>query len=205
MITKSQRITLMAELWPAACRQQGWDENDKTMRYAVFAEVLGDREPHKSNLAAGGHISANDFLSEGERDDFGAIKRHLLLLSGKDLLQADPVRRRLLWIVTDRLMPCYRVYKPGAALETILRERFSRIKGVNTIDDLSLTNVKKLIYTLTARVNTARKAAGDTPHEMCQAAEVQCWRPPPSKCPQCQEFIRQEVTAGEVPAENEPF
>ena len=62
MLTKNQRISLMAELWPNACAFQGWNEDDKERRYALFAKILGNREPHKTTLASGGHISANDFI-----------------------------------------------------------------------------------------------------------------------------------------------
>ena len=100
MINAKQRIHLMAELWPGACAFQGWNRNDDQKRYDLFAKVLGDREPHKATLA---NISCNDFLKTNQRDDFGEVKRELLVLSAADLRQESPVRRTRLWIIRRRL------------------------------------------------------------------------------------------------------
>src|SRR5208282_1531236 len=93
MMTDEQRKALNGRYWPAACRQQGWTVSDRSRLYAIYAEVLGDRNPHKATLARGDRISGNDFISNDQRDDFGDVKRRLQLLAGKDLLQEDPVRR----------------------------------------------------------------------------------------------------------------
>lgn len=176
MITRAQKIHLMAELWPNACAHQGWDEADKPKRYALFARILGQRDPHKATLAAGRDISCNHFVKTAERDDFGDVKNELLLLAGADLIQDSPTRRTFLWVIEQRLMPCYRVYKAEASLETILRERFGRVKGINTIHDLRDADLEKLIFTIEARVNVARAAAGDTHHGMADRAGVKPWR-----------------------------
>jgi hypothetical protein len=191
MLTKNQRVHLMAELWPNACVFQGWNENDKERRYEFFARVLGSREPHKTTLARGGHISANDFIKTDQQDDFGDVKRELLLLAAADLRQESPVRRTRLWIIRRRLAPCLHIYKAGA-LDTILRERFKRARQVNGIEDLSDGDLEKLIWTLEARVNAARNEAGDSHHEMCLEARVKRWKLCPKDCEHCAAEAAQE-------------
>ena len=185
MINRKQKIHLMADLWPAACSQQDWPIKDDARRYALFADVLGHWPEHAATLAAGGHISCNDFVKSRDRDDFGEVKARLLLLAAADLTQSDPVRRTRLWIIRERLMPCYRLYRPGPALTTILHERFKRVAGINDLEDLGSDDLQKIIFTLEARVHQARKSAGQTKHEMCQAAGVLCWSPAPVDCGEC--------------------
>lgn len=182
MTSQNQKIHLNAELWPDACKQQGWNPRDRDKLYDIYARVLGHLEPHKTKLAKGGRISACDFKSVGTRDDFGEVKKELLLLAGKDLLGDSPGRRRLLWIIEQRLTPCYRLYRPEAALDTILRERFGRRRGLNTIHDLADPDLEKLIFTLEGRVNDCRNEAGHSHHEMCAKAEVELWKPCPKDC-----------------------
>lgn len=205
MISKEQRIYLMADLWPSACKQQGWQRNDDARRYALFAEVLGHFPDHARTLADGGHISCNDFKKTRDRDDFGAVKARMLILAAADLRDEDPVKRTRLWIVNDRLIPCYRLYRPGAALAMILKERFKRIDGINGLEDLTLKQLEHLIFTLEARINSLRSDAGHSKHEMCQAANVDCWNPGPGSCKECVSaapFVQQSIP---VMAENEPF
>lgn len=208
MTTQKQKIHLNAELWPAACKQQGWEARDRAKLYEIYARKLGHLEPHKTTLARGGRISACDFVSGSDRDDFGEVKKELLLLAGADLLESDPVRQRRLWIIEQRLMPCYRLYKADG-LETILRERFGRIRNVNTIHDLSNDNLEKLIFTLEARINTARNEAGDSHHEMCHNAGVETWKPCAKECylcaPQAPDNL-ETVPAGETTTSDDvPF
>jgi hypothetical protein len=220
MINKEQRVYLMADLWPNACKQQGWDRNDNARRYALFAELLGHWPDHKRTLDGGGHISCNDFVKTRDRDDFGTVKARLLLLAAADLLEDDPVKRTRLWIVNYRLIPCYRLYRPGTALTTIMKERFKRVPGMKVLEDLTSEELEHLIFTLEARVNTLRNVAGHTKHEMCQAANVDCWNPGPDNCPKCNRETRddkeiekameidEDMAAGPVlpgGSENEPF
>lgn len=204
MTTQAQKIHLNAELWPAACRQQGWKPKDREKLYEIYARVLGEREPHMSKLAEGGRISACDFVSAPGRDDFGDVKKELQLLAGNDLLQADPIRRQRLWKIRSRLMPCYRVYRPDAALETILRDRFKRVRLVNGIDDLGSADLEKLIWTLEARVNVCRNDAGETHHQMCDKARVKPWRCP-AKCERCAQVYRNNLSGKSAEAVAEYF
>lgn len=67
-MTTNQRITLMADWWPAACVAQGWSPNDRAQRLAVLSEAVG--RPLKS---------ASELDSV---EDVSRVKRHLGKLSG---------------------------------------------------------------------------------------------------------------------------
>ena len=185
-ITKAQRIYLMGTLWPDACQFQGWQVKDEARRYQVYAETLGYWADHAKTLEKGRPIRTADFVKGADRDDFGEIKRALLDLAGLKAKQRDdPARQTLLWVIAHRLMPCYALYRPGKALETILQERFKRISGWNTVADLEPADLKKLIYTLEARVHAAMSEAGETHHKMCRRAGVERWKPCPAGCVEC--------------------
>lgn len=66
-MTKKQRVHLMADLWPGACRAQGWDKNDRALRVRVLSD------------AAGRQLSSSSDLNG--TDDFDRVKRHLLTLA----------------------------------------------------------------------------------------------------------------------------
>jgi hypothetical protein len=86
MLSKSQRIHFMAELWPNACAAQGWNRADDEKRYDLFAQLLGRKPRHAQTLARGHHISLNDF----DNSDFDAVKAHLQMLAG---LIGNPIGR----------------------------------------------------------------------------------------------------------------
>jgi hypothetical protein len=185
-ITSQQRIYLMSTLWRNAARFQGWAESDEARRYWVYAQVLGHWPDHAKTLAKGKTIRTRDFVKSADRDDFGAVKRELLDLAGlKAKPGDDPVKRTKVWVIQQRLMPCYLLYRPGTALATILHDRFKRYAGLNSVEDLSPADLDNVIMTLEARVNVVRNEAGDSHHAMCARAGVQRWKPCGKDCPEC--------------------
>lgn len=69
-MSKLQRTWFMATIWPDACKAQGWNKSDSEKRYDLFARVLARVPRHAATLAAGGHISFNDF----DQADFDKVK-----------------------------------------------------------------------------------------------------------------------------------
>jgi len=49
-MTKSQRITLQADWWPAACRAQGWKTGDRDLRLRVCAWAVSLANPSQHDL-----------------------------------------------------------------------------------------------------------------------------------------------------------
>lgn len=191
---------MMADLWPKAAAAQGWNKSDNEKRYDVFARVLGRIPRHAAKLAAGEHISFNDF----DQADFDAVKAEMGHLADnlKATIETDhPAigKERRLRHQIDELLRCLALYieRVDAYLRPILAAKF---KGRTSIDDLSALPVLKdkgvgpselmrCLMTLRQIVNQKRNAAGHSVHEMNLLAAVPC------HCKQCQT----------VPASNQPF
>lgn len=184
------------ELWANACAYQGWDRLSTKDREAKRKEIMAD--------VFGGPKSAKDVNKDKE---FGAIKARFLMLAGnvqggvEDGKAKFDNKRRLLWVIEQKkkLIALYQDH-PDEYLHTVLRERFKRFNGLNSIDDLSAerTNEKpsqleQLIFTLSARINDMRNDAGHTIHEMNTLARVPCAK----TCKAC-EFIHREQVSGET-------
>lgn len=180
-MTPKQRIHLMAELWPQACEAQGWRREDNELRYDIFAQVLGRIPRHAQTLAAGHHISANDF----DNSDFDRVKAHLKFLADNiaGAIETDHPdlgeRRRYLWLIRNdlhRLMEALGVpFNPY--LTAILRAEHH----AQDLDLLDTPAIYRLVLTLTARIDSKRRAKGWTKHDLYHAAALRC----PPGCRQC--------------------
>ena len=93
-MTKSQRITLNADWWPAACRTQGWNSGDRELRLRVCSWAVSLENPtqaelleaiHSDRVPAGMLTSCNDLNNRGDID---RVKACLGML-------ADNVKRTL--------------------------------------------------------------------------------------------------------------
>lgn len=111
-MSPKQHRALRGRLWPTACRAQGWNPDDKTLRLRVLSEAVG--RPITSSTQI------------NETDDFDAVKRHLLTradsVSGAmDSAEAGEARRtmnhvRALLAELEELHPA-----PGEYVQTLLR------------------------------------------------------------------------------------
>jgi hypothetical protein len=199
-MSRKQTIWMMADLWPKACKAQGWNKSDNEKRYDLFARVLARIPRHAATLKAGRHISFNDF----DQADFDAVKAECLALADNlkgavETVRPDYGEERRLRHQIDELLRCLGLYieRVDAYLRPILAAKF---KGRTSIDDLSaipvlkdkgvgLSELMRCLMTLRQIVNQKRNAAGHTVHEMNLLAAVPC------HCKQCQT----------VPASNQPF
>jgi hypothetical protein len=199
MMSQAQRVYFMADLWPKACKAQGWNKSDATKRYAMFAQVLGHIPRHAAKLARGEHISFNDF----EQADFDAVKAHCGFLASnvKATVETDHPEigegRRLqhqveeeikclaacLDAINERERKELQGYAGGMAYtRAILRAKFH----AEHIDDLSAeptlhdggkrpSDLFRLLMTLRTSVQSKRKLAKLTVHEMRIRAAVPCY------------------------------
>lgn len=55
-MTKYQRIVMMADWWPKACRAQGWNPNDREKRMEVLSQAVGRQLDSASDLNNTGDI-----------------------------------------------------------------------------------------------------------------------------------------------------
>jgi hypothetical protein len=100
-MTTGQRVHLMAELWPAACRVQGWKVSDRTRRIDVLSRILG--RPIQS---------ASDITTNA---DYDTVKRELLTLAdhldrGAMDTREEGRARRLRNFIRQELTPCLGLY-----------------------------------------------------------------------------------------------
>jgi hypothetical protein len=181
------------DLWAEACKWQGWDRLSTKDKDAKRKEIMAD--------VFGGPKSAKDVDKD---EEFGKIKARFLLLAGKvkggveDGRPHYDQRRRLLNVIEQKkkLLAIY-TDQSEEYLHVVLKDRFKRVNGINSIDDLSAQRVNNkpsqlemLVFTLSARINDMRNQAGHTIHEMNQLAGLTC----PSTCKMCRLQHRASVS-----------
>lgn len=135
MITKGQRVHLMAELWPDAAEALGCGKDDRERRIDVLSEALGRRIE-----------SANDINGNKE---FDKVKAALLAISQPanlkaQLRQTDQEAIRLRFSIQRHVEAYWRA---------IATDKFSHAN----LDDLSVDQLTQLRNTLHARASGAKR------------------------------------------------
>jgi hypothetical protein len=179
-ITKAQRWKIL-ELWTKVCRDRGWKVGDRSLRLATIGKFLG-----------------RDLLT---LDDIGRlyectkVMAELEAMLGTSLRAgleaADPSRnqkRNWKWLIANEALPCLAIYPLDqpmgdtgayAYLVEVLagKSRYrktDRPESEPRLEDFDARTVELIYYTLWARLNSKRKAAGHSGHDMCIAAGVEC-------------------------------
>lgn len=164
-MTEAQRIHLMAELWPRACKAQGWRAGDRNLRLRVLGEAVG------RPLA-----SASDLNST---TDFDAVKAHLGMLCDNIAATVETDnpeigRARRLRAVIRRQLADLRAYhdNPDALLAKLIQDKFGSGWSLDelTADPIIATNragevterasqLDQVMFTLARILSSKRKAA----------------------------------------------
>lgn len=220
-LTPSQLRRFWQE-WPKACRANNWTREAGLNAAAIDAK-------RKEFLARCGFKS----LTEVDRvDGFTKVLKELLVLHGTDLdagieagdLTINKARTIRHQILTE-LIPCLEVYLPDVRgyITTIMEDKnrwwkLDRPARDITLNDLDAkpvyrhkdgelkefpSQLEQLRYTLQARLNTLRNAAGDTIHEMKLKAGVPCVCAPCSR--QRRTPLIQPMPEAEPQPERMPF
>lgn len=185
-MTGPQRITLMADWWPKACRAQGWKSSDRALRLRVLSEAV------KRPLASAGELNT--------REDIDAVKAHLGMLANNvdatiETDNPDIGRARRLRVKVKELGRCLAVYHPNAPgyLAEIIKDKFnhgSRVEPLH-LDDLSAepkrftdrktgklreipSQLDQVVMKMSGAVQKYRSESGDSLHEMKIKAGVHC-------------------------------
>lgn len=200
-ITKAQRWKIL-ELWGKVCQDRGWKVSDRALRLATIGGILQRQ------------LTTLDDV--GRLDECTKVMAELGCMIGDDLragLEAtDPTRnhkRNWRWLIPNEVLPCLALYpleKPmgldGArqffktVMESKTRYRKAdRPESDPTLNDFDERTVEQIFWTLSARLNDKRKAAGHSGHAMCVLAGVRC------KCASCRgATATAETMAESVPA-----
>lgn len=222
-MTPKQRTRLMAYWWPAACRAQGWNSDDRALRLQVLSAAV--KRPLET---------ASDLDST---KDIDAVKAHLQALT--DNLAAaietgDPTigeARRLRNVIMAETRPCLALYEKEntahfiqTVIEGLIRWNITdRPTRVATLDDLdgkpiyrrtgpchalkeSPSQLHQAMMTLNARLHAKRKAAGHSIHDMKTLAGIKCDCSPCSKRRRAPVHNLEYAMAQTAPdPDNEPF
>lgn len=116
-MTSAQRIHLMSELWPRACRCQRWDAKDRALRLRVLSQAVRRTIKSASEL--------------DETGDYDAVKAHLGMLADNvaATLETDHPelgRARRLRAVIRRQLADLRASHPDpvALLAKLIQDKF---------------------------------------------------------------------------------
>lgn len=201
-ITKAQRWKVL-ELWTQACKANGWRASDRELRLSTIGGILGRK------------ISTLDEV--GRLDECTKVMAELGSMTGVDLRSAQEAvepdrnhKRNWRWLIRQELLPCLALYPSEANpdrpmgmdgakgfLATVLEgktryRKTDRPESAASLNDFDERTVQQIFWTISARLNDKRKAAGHSGHEMCTLAGVRC------KCAACRRKAKSATAAEAV-------
>lgn len=151
----------MADWWPKACRTQGWDDQDRTLRLEVLSEAV------ERALT-----TANDL---DKKRDIDAVKAYLGWLAEdvgrtRELYDPEPgERRRILWLIRRHA----RALGGDRYVLALARDKFGVTAGLSTIEDLATAQLWQLMITLNARRRSQAAHEASLASEEAFADEVE--------------------------------
>jgi hypothetical protein len=144
-------------LWSVASRYQGWTGSEPELRRREILSELGFSSAKQID----------------HRDGFDRVKKRLLELCGK--VANEPVdagqRRRILARIGESIAELEDAGCPSHTLNTVLRQRFKIVEGVNTMADLDTPELLNLLRTVTRLLHPPKKrrkrAQASDSHTLC--------------------------------------
>jgi hypothetical protein len=176
-ISKAQRWKIL-ELWGKVAKDRGWKVSDRALRLATIGGILGRELPSLDDV---------ERLAECTKV-FAELEAMLgvSLRAGLEATQPGRNRKRnFKWLIANEALPCLAVYLPNGevgAYNYLLEVMAGKSRWRKTdrpesdprLDDFDDRTVEQIFWTLNARLNSKRKAAGDSGHEMCVKAKIPC-------------------------------
>jgi hypothetical protein len=169
-MTAKQRMSILLDRWPRACRAQGWDPQDRDRRLQVISQAVGRQVLSMNDLDNTGDID-HVYAHLGMFADKVALTVETLpaelitVTAGRDhqrrpnrILTADTpgFRRRLLWRIRKHAEPL-----GGDAYVLALPQCAHICAGLSALDDLPTESLHQLMMTL----NVRRRARAAKPTE----------------------------------------
>jgi hypothetical protein len=176
-ITKSQRITI-SQLWNKVCKDRGWATGDRALRLATLGGILG-RE-----------LTTMDDI--GRLDECTKVMAELKAMLGVDLQAGKEAvdqginrQRNSRWLIENEVLPCLALYVENGlagARAFLLKIMVDKSRWRKTdrpecdpvLAEFDERTSQQILWTISARLNDKRKAAGDTGHDMRTKAGVNC-------------------------------
>ena len=164
-MTTKQRMSILLERWPRACRAQGWNPQDRDLRLQVIGHAVGRQVKSMNDLDNAGDIDAVYAHLGRLADNVAATLETLpaptitIKAGSRQIAVADTpgVRRRLLWNIQKWAAP-----KGGEHYVLALPQCAHICTGISTLTDLSTKSLYDLIKTLRNRVRTSQSTAPAT-------------------------------------------
>lgn len=206
-VTPAQ-IQSVQRTWRHVCKERGWQADDRAFRLEKFSEILGRQV---DSLTTVERIAECTKLMTG--------LKCLLGVSVKAGIEAGDTSindgRVLRFQIINDLVPCLELYLEDVRgyITSIMEDKnrwwkIDRPARDITLNDLEArpvfrfskragkmiefpSQLQQMQYTLTARLNALRNAAGDSIHEMRLKAKLPCG---------CAKCARQNVSLAPVPA-----
>lgn len=145
-MTDSQRMKIVRDLWPAACRAQGWKVSDRERRLRTISDAV--------------HRPVTSMLDLDNGGDIDAVFAHLRTLADNidGAIESDHPeigdKRRLFKAIDDLQSQLgYPYYRK------IVLDRF----GHDDLERLSVRELTQLRYTLTARTRAKMRKGLNVP------------------------------------------
>jgi hypothetical protein len=215
-ITPAQRITII-KLWNQVCKDRGWKAGDRSLRLATLSEIAGRNLSSMDDIE---RVAECTRVMNGLKVMLGVSIKAGLEVGDSTLNKARNYRH----VIMNEITPCLALYVADVAvfITRIMQDKnrwwkIDRPAREITLEDLDAkpifkfvreerrefpSSLEQLLFTLQARLNEKRKAAGDTIHDMKLKARLECG------CAECarRKFLVQAVAASAVPvAEEQPF
>jgi hypothetical protein len=209
-MTKRQRISLMAELWPNACQVQGWTEGDRELRLhvcsiAIACDIRNIQQFRAALFSDAPLVSVLKTTNDIDDDKEFTRVKGLLLMLADDLQGAHEVdnphvnKARQMLHVINELVTCIGFYHDNASayVRQICRDKFNQpdlaslsAEPVVLRDGRRIpSQLQQLIITLTSRLHNKRSGfrvlAGDSDHDMRIKAKLKC------ACKDCSAALKQ--------------
>jgi len=137
---------LLFRLWRDACARQGWDKLSSAERDLKRKEQL--------RAVFGFEKSFTELNTKGDCDLFFARLKFLAdnLQGAREDQDPEPGQRRRYMHRIGELLSEFDEVGQLEYVEPILKERFKRFKGLNTIGDLNTEDLHQMVMTLDSRL-----------------------------------------------------
>jgi len=191
MTVTAAQVKTIQILWTRVCKDRGWKSSDKPFRLTQFSEIVG--RPLTSTTEVG-RIDECTKLMKTLKAMLGVDVKAARESDDLTINQARVLRNQIL----TELVPCLELYIGDVAgyMAAIMEDKnrwwkIDRPTRGMTLMDLDAkptfrmdrrtgqtvempSQLSQMQFTLAARLNTLRKEAGDTVHDMRTKARLNC-------------------------------
>ena len=169
IMTTKQRMSILLDRWPRACRAQGWHPQDRDLRLQVIGHAVGRQVRTMNDLDNAGDIDAvyahlgrlaDNVARTIETLPTPAVTRTVGPRRSRVATQDTAgLRRRLLWLI-DKFS------KPLGGEPYVLalaKDKYRVTPGLTTIEDIDAAQLHQLMMTLRSR----QPQAAAVPEPVC--------------------------------------